>query len=276
MAGVPTNKDLYFAVGGSEFIVDFQGVLRKENTAKRTYQVHYDGIACEHKDGDQAKTINFPGGYSTTGHAGGSFTKTWTGTTPWTGSGGVSGASAWVSNSWSDSSYNATLAEAQAFASSVNAVSTSHTAVSDKQTRTKSGWGAAASGSNSHISGYAVQGQNYIAPTYKDGKMTDLGQPFIAGEYSPGTANGWTITVSWSVPAHATCGPCCQHDLPAINDTWTQEIPYDYLDFQKAEVWRLENGVVTGMSTITGSTNEVTASVLQGTLFLIAKNEVER
>lgn len=273
MAGTPTTRDLYFGTGGSEFIVDFEAALMKGQKAKRTYKVHYDGTECEFKIGDQSKDFTFPspsgGGSGNTTissmHDGGSCTVTWTGTTPWTGSGGVSAHTAWVTNSWDDSAYNAALAAANAYASTVNGTVYKYTAASDKVTRSYNSWGASASGSNPHISGSAQNGQVYIAPTPpdKDGKGGDPGQPFIAGQYTPGQANTWTITVRWTAPAHTNCGPCHTHDLPAINDTWTQEIPYDYFDITKAMVWKIEQSYLDGLKTITG-TDSVYSQILQG------------
>ncbi len=273
MAGTPTTRDLYLGVGGSEFIVDFSAALKKELTATRKYTVHYDGCECEFKEGDQAKSFTFPspsgGGLGNVSissmHSGGSCTVTWTGTTPWTGSGGVSGHIGTVTNSWNDTAYKTALSAANSYAASVNGTVYSYTSASDKQTRTKSSWGASASGSNPHISGSATTGQPYIAPSYdKNGKMTSPGQEFIPGTYTPGQSNTWTITVTWTVPAHTCCGPCCQHDLPAINDTWTQEIKYDYVDILKSTVWNIDQGYIDGLSVITGGTNSVLASIMQG------------
>lgn len=51
MAGVPSTELLYFAVGGSEFIVEFRTELEKE-VVERTYCSHYNGVACEFKETD--------------------------------------------------------------------------------------------------------------------------------------------------------------------------------------------------------------------------------
>ena len=44
MAGVPTTEKLYLAVGGSEFIIDIAVQYVPNETAVRTYHVHFDGV----------------------------------------------------------------------------------------------------------------------------------------------------------------------------------------------------------------------------------------
>ena len=267
MAGVPTTRDLYFASGGSEFIVEAEFEYVKDTEITRTYRSYFTGgVDSEFKAGDNAGTKSL-GGLDVDMHNGGTYTKTWTGTTSWTGSGGVSGASAWVSDSWDDSSYNAAVSEANAFVSEVNGTTLSFRAASDGQNRSHTGWNARiTTSSNNHNSGSATQGQEYIAPTPPSGNPPtggSPGQPFIAGKYTPGTSNSWTVVVTWNVPAHIICGPCCCHVLPGIEDTWTQKIKFDHMKVNVARVWKLDKSAVDGMVDITG-TDEFKATVVQG------------
>jgi len=67
------------------------------------------------------------------------------------------------------------------------------------------------------------------------------------------------------IPAHALCGPCCIHDLPAIEDVWYQEVTYDTIQITKCNVYKIEKGYVTDMSEITyDSDKNLIASITQG------------
>lgn len=58
-------------------------------------------------------------------------------------------------------------------------------------------------------------------------------------------------TVGTCLPAHALCGPCCEHTLPAIEDKWTQIVWFDTMSITDMQVWKLESGYVQGISEIT-------------------------
>ncbi len=62
---------------------------------------------------------------------------------------------------------------------------------------------------------------------------------------SPAVASGIS-----QMPAHAICGPCCEHVLPAIEDTWTQTLYFDTVAITDMHVWKLESGYVQGVSEI--------------------------
>lgn len=62
---------------------------------------------------------------------------------------------------------------------------------------------------------------------------------------SPANASGIS-----QMPAHAICGPCCEHVLPAIEDTWTQTMYFDTVAITDMHVWKLESGYVQGVSEI--------------------------
>lgn len=268
MSGTPTTEDLYYAVGGSEFIVDFEAEYNKEQTAERTYKVHYDGVECEFKQDDRPGAFDFPSAPGGTGsthvesmYAGGTLTVTWSGTTPWIGTTEVNGWQASVTDKWDDTAYNNALAAANSYASRINSTVFSFTAASDKKTRTFSSWGASASGSNPHNSGSATNG----SPAVKDPKTGKITKAEVPGTATPGTANTWTITVTWTVPKECCAGPCHNHDLPAINDTWTQKITFDEIAITKAIVWQLDQGNLNGLAEVTGGAfNSVDAKVLQG------------
>lgn len=64
MAGVPTTRTLYFATGGSEFIVNMQAVYddfrasgKNSYRTTRTYKSVFKGTDCEYKKGDTLKPL---------------------------------------------------------------------------------------------------------------------------------------------------------------------------------------------------------------------------
>lgn len=90
---------------------------------------------------------------------------------------------------------------------------------------------------------------NYVINvTFKNGTIT-------ADQYDGDGANGqvdWSSTKSHltSIPAHAMCGSCCEHVLPAVEDTWTQKLRYDTIRFTGLKVWKLDDGYATDMSEV--------------------------
>lgn len=52
------------------------------------------------------------------------------------------------------------------------------------------------------------------------------------------------------LPAHALCGPCCRHDLPSVEDTWSQKLNFDTIKFTNVRVWKIEYGYVDEMTEI--------------------------
>ena len=63
------------------------------------------------------------------------------------------------------------------------------------------------------------------------------------GQYD-GHCNG--VSANGTLPAHALCGPCCQHDLPQILDTWHQDIQYDYTRINTMRVYKIHRSYTTG------------------------------
>ena len=266
MAGVPTTSDLYFSVGGSEFIAEITAQRLPDQEVWRTYRSYYSGTASEFKMGDRAGNYTV-GGFSLNGHTGGSRTKTWSGSVPWTGSVTYSDHSGSVSDSWDFSAADAAYAEAVAYAADVNATTIEFTAASDGVPRSYNSWGASVSGSKNQGSGGWVSiGQDYIAPTPPSGDPPtggDPGQPYIATTGGDGTAGSYSWSVTVTLPAHKLCGPDHEHDLPPIQDTWKQKITYDSMKILSVNIWEIQRGYVDGMTRIIG-TDSVTATIKQG------------
>jgi hypothetical protein len=273
MAGVPTTRNLYFASGGSEFIVDLEVEYVQDTEITRTYKSVFSPTDSEFKLGDQAKTKTVPspsGASSSTTtvdpHLGGSVTATWTGTLPYTGS--VTWGDHWtnVNNKWDYSAYNAAKAQAQAWASAVNGFTISHTAASDGVTRNFNSWGASiTSDSKSEPGGSASAGQPQIMGACGTAPNTYscVKQSYVAASGTNGSDGTYTITVTGSVPARKIDGPSSIYTLPSIEDTWTQKIVFDHMKVNVARVWKLDQAAVNGMIDITG-TGEVKATVVAG------------
>lgn len=268
MAGTPTTRDLYFAVGGSEFIVDIVTKYYIDQKATRNYRSWYSGTSCEFKAGDTAP--NKPvGKQSANMHDGGNYSKTWTGSIPNDakavtvhGSGDVTAVCPAKPNL---KEYEATLKEAEAFAEDINNTTVSHKSVSDKKIREFNSWGASVSPSktlpettDAKSSAWHTETSG-TPPNQTTKKVAD---PTSATATPSGPGN-FTITVTWSNPPHVICGPCCTHELPGIEDTWTQEITYDIQKIEQVNVWKIERGFADGMVKLL-DTDEVTATVKQG------------
>lgn len=102
---------------------------------------------------------------------------------------------------------------------------------------------------------------NYtIKVTFQNGTLTSSNSDGNATDVAATTKTGLP-----SLPAHALCGPCCAHDLPAIEDVWTQDLTYDTIKITKSNVYKLQNGYVTEMSDITYDGKEnIIAGITQG------------
>jgi hypothetical protein len=287
MAGTPTTRDLYFAVGGTEFLVDFGATLAAPNavTTTRTYRAFYSGTACEFKEGDQAKSFTFPsptGGGSgnvsiSSMHTGANLSVTWTGNHTHTQNPmtcGQCGIAGWNACTVNQSTYNTALAAANTYANTVNGTVYSYTSASDRQTRQVSSWSAGVTTNTSNIASNARAASGGSGCLHNhSGSCSTVGTPQNPHTHSGGRCalgsrctdtHSWTIVVSWTVPAHSGCGPCCSHDLPAIEDRWAQEVTFNPFRIDRAMVWKIEQGHLNGLSTITGSTDTVTTQILQG------------
>lgn len=81
-----------------------------------------------------------------------------------------------------------------------------------------------------------------IEVTFKNGTLKAANHDGNAGEVTTSTVNGLV-----ELPSHALCGPCCKHNLPTIEDTWSQGITIDTIKITNVRVWKLDSGYVEGM-----------------------------
>lgn len=67
-------------------------------------------------------------------------------------------------------------------------------------------------------------------------------------------SQSYTIKVTFdngTYDAHELCGPCCQHNLPQIMDSWVQKSQYDYARINTMRVFKIHRSYVDGMEEIT-------------------------
>jgi len=64
------------------------------------------------------------------------------------------------------------------------------------------------------------------------------------------TGPPYSAVDSTNLYAHALCGPCCSHDLIAIEDRWRQEIQYDTVTIEEMHVWKIDSAIINGMHEI--------------------------
>lgn len=76
-----------------------------------------------------------------------------------------------------------------------------------------------------------------ITVSWKDGTITASNRDGNQSNVNIQTKTGLT-----KIAAHAMCGACCHHRLPAIEDTWTQKVRYDTVRFSALQVWKLDDG----------------------------------
>lgn len=87
-------------------------------------------------------------------------------------------------------------------------------------------------------------------PTHEDSD----GSPTVGS-----TVNGvgditYTIKVTFdngTMDAHELCGPCCQHNLPQVFDSWKQKSQYDYARINTMRVFKIHRSYVNDMEEIT-------------------------
>lgn len=89
-----------------------------------------------------------------------------------------------------------------------------------------------------------------ITVSWKDGSITSENKDGGSSEVTCGEKTGLT-----QIDAHAMCGPCCQHVLPAIEDTWTQKVRYDTVRFSALQVWKLDDGYAGDVSSSQSSSD---------------------
>lgn len=225
MAGVPTTEKLYFSSGGSEFIVEVKLQYVQDTKTERTYRSEYSGTSCEFKDGDTAKGL---GGAPNHGGLASNDTVYVTGPS---GGGGCGSPPGWTPPNPGPKTYTYTSASDKV-TRSVTVQPVFHDTSSVSETHGCSGHG---SGENFYYCGHCTCSYSYSYSGY------------------------WTYTI----PMHSVCGPCCQHELPPIVDTWKQSITYDHMKIIEAHVWKIDQASVNGMTEITG-TDTIKASIIQG------------
>ncbi len=99
-----------------------------------------------------------------------------------------------------------------------------------------------------------------IKVTFQNGSLSATNYDGNSSEVTTSTINGLT-----GIPAHALCGPCCSHDLPDLDDTWTQEVTFDTLKIVDVRVWKIESSYVNGMEEITYTEDDtIKATIKQG------------
>ena len=87
--------------------------------------------------------------------------------------------------------------------------------------------------------------------------------PCPAGGHCLDAPGSFSYAYIYTVANHSICGPCCQHVLPQVNDTWKQSIDYDILRITGVDVWKIEAGNVDGMTQLI-DTDEIRATIKQG------------
>lgn len=278
MAGVPSNKRLYYAVGGTEFVIDVELEYRQNIWSDwRTYHSYFTQVESEHMQQDRAdetQTVPSPSGASSsdltvTPHGGDlTITATWTGTTPYTGNLAWSDHSQSGADKWDDNPYNKAKEQANAWIALVSPFQLKNQSASEAKEKTWNSWtGEAGLGikadSNSHPAGSVSIGRDAVPAVPCSGTPCTGGSPAIpyqATTGAQGTAGSYTITVSATIPAHTVCGPECEYILPQVNDTWKQRVAYDYMKVVKVDIYKLTEGRLTKVDNVFGDGNSVISS----------------
>jgi hypothetical protein len=73
----------------------------------------------------------------------------------------------------------------------------------------------------------------------------------------------WEYYYKYWVNEHEICGPCCQHVLPDVYDTWKQTITFDYLEIVDVHVWKIDQASINGMEEIVGNNTNSTDILAQ-------------
>lgn len=268
MAGVPSTEQLYFAAGGSEFIVDVHVEYVKDEVARRTYDSYFTQVNCEFFNGDNSKTHTL-GGVTVNTHTGGGYVaaKKWDGSNPCTTtySSCCCGSQYVTGHSIDTSPFQAALAEATAYAAEINSTVLFYTDSSHDQYREHAGWSASPDPTtNDGFHGSAGKGGSCCGGGHscsghgKEGKSCGPSS-CSAGSPCPND-HTWHIEVPFTVPSHILCGPCCDHIIPETHDTWAQTWKYDSLKISNVHVWQIDQAAVEGLDEIIGPSVDVDGS----------------
>lgn len=297
MGGIPSNEEIYFSVGGSEFKVAM--ILQywmNEHSRDRTYTMHFDGTLCEYNNNEVGKGDVWPGASSSPSAGqtliptseGASSTDyvlthngdyevscTWTGSIPFNGTPwATSGTCSYVgSNSWDWSDYNTALGQAKAWEEAIAGTTITWTSASDVETReytleptheSDQHW---SEGSNECPSnGSEGSGQSCSAGCSGHGEGESCPGHFCSHTNSSvvsATDGSYTITVKAVIKPHMICGPCCGHELPDLYDTWRQGLVYDFVKISQIRLYKLDQGSADGFEELTG-VDKIFANVMSG------------
>lgn len=275
MAGVPSTEQLYFAAGGSEFIVDVTLNEVNDETAYRTYDFYYSSVPCENKEGDSCdeKTwtvksytgiLGAGSDYTINVHNGDvTVSQTISGTIKNDAEASKTAlhevSIPHISNSGDMSQREQAYNSLVAWYEAAQAFPIDHTSVSDKVNR-KTTLGEVGSCSLSEDWGEPAD-TSASAPCQARPGSGEAGKPgYVApipcgnemATVSKGADYNWTMTATITIPAHCICGPCCEHDITEIHDTWTTSFTYDSMEINDVHVWRLDQGAIEGLEEIIG------------------------
>lgn len=269
MAGVPSTQQLYYAAGGSEFIVDISFEYSEDNEAVRSYVSYMAGTNCQFKEGDTSKG-NVIHGIGVDTHFGGTYNcgHTWEGTNSCTPVYATCkcGAQYVTSHNVNTSPFDAAMNTATQHCVPINDTITKWTD-SQGQYRETTGYNAHPVPSTNNgfmgTAGHAGSGCNHgggCTNTEEDHEHTD--EPCEAGTPCTGP-HDWSITVEFTVTPHKICGPCCEHRLPNVVDTWSQSWEYDTLNITDVHVWQIDQAAASGLEEVIGPAvdNDVTYSI---------------
>lgn len=297
MAGVPTTEQLYYAAGGSEFIVDVSFEYSPDNTAVRSYTSYIEGVKCEHHGaGKDGMTPQSTGSYSQSGSVSGDIGGSWSVSSgditisdgcDVCGNGGewqvtinasysnecfyhtcAGGENSQIitNGSGAYSEMCAAIAEIEA-SMNQDAENFQWTASSDGVTRYGmsfswtaipaqstpdgndgvAGCGGEHNKCGTHCGGHTVSDGSKSHTEYDGCGNACWGSPCNSGSQGSGS---FTLVGTWT--PHHICGPCCDHHLPDIYDTWSQSWQYDTFNITDAHVWRIDQAAASGLEDVIG------------------------
>lgn len=281
MGGIPSNEEIYFSVGGSEFKVAM--ILQywmNEHSRDRTYTMHFDGTLCEYNNDEEGKgdryhewTVPAPAGASSSELKIGCTNVSGNGSGDWT-----------VSASWtvtfSPKSCTAVGCHSSSISCSGWDMTPYETAceqrdewleiLGDPATSTIK-WTAASDGELRE--GYMTGSYSWPVPgpTHSSGSCTGCtcsgddpcGQCHSGTPATPCSPVTVTYTVTAKMPPHQVCGPCCGHNLPDLYDTWRQGLVYDFVKISQIRLYKLDQGSADGFEELTG-VDKIFANVMSG------------
>lgn len=323
MGGIPSNEEIYFSVGGSEFKVAM--ILQywmNEHSRDRTYTMHFDSNVCEYNNqekgkGDSWEGIDLPsasGASQTTtrfehatstsvnydGNSNGkkygtvTVTATWTGSIPNNASAvtvtSLHSASATCPAQPDISPYTEAISQANEWMAAMAALTPQMqwTSASDKVTRKVTipsmtlgnGNASSASDASGSAADSGSDGSKFVCSasasfsnpitTYDTqsvgcsaSETTPCGGEMATATANPSGPGSYSITVTYTISEHTLCGPCCEHVLPDLYDTWRQGLVYDFVKISQIRLYKLDQGSADGFEELTG-VDKIFANVMSG------------